>query len=130
MKDKKLKVAVYGTLLSGECNANWAEKAPRRDAKITGNLYDTGFGYPAFVPDPNGQTVTAEVLTVGYVGIAWLDVLEGYPRLYTRRWIEVEYEDGTTEDAQVYVMNALPDKARMIECGDWRQYRKGKEVTK
>ena len=130
MKNEKFKVAVYGTLLSGESNAHWAGNAPRRAAKITGILYNTGYGFPAFTPDPMGHTVAAEVLTVDDAGLAHLDVLEGYPRLYTRRWIEVEYEDGMTEDAQVYVMNALPDKARMIECGDWRQYRKGKEVTK
>ena len=87
---------------------------------IRGTLYDTGCGFPAFVPDANGQEVMAEMLTVTAEGLAHMDVLEGYPRLYRRDEVEAVLEDGITVKAMVYVMNRLPERATVIASGDWR----------
>lgn len=89
-----------------------------------GRLYDTGWGYPAFVPDCEaGLEVAAELLTVTAATRDRMDVLEGYPRLYRREDV-LALAGGQEMEAQVYVMNRLPDGARPIACGDWREYRR------
>ena len=119
--NETFKVAVYGTLLAGERNERWAAGALSRvPCVIRGILYDTGCGFPAFVPDAKGQEVKAEMLTVTAEGLAHMDVLEGYPRLYRRDEVDATLEDGSTVKAMVYVMNRLPEQAAVIASGDWR----------
>ena len=80
------RVFVYGTLLTGEGNANWARGARRTPAWATGTIHDTGYGYPAFVR--GGETrIRGELLTVDDEGFKSMDRLEGYPRLYRREEI-------------------------------------------
>lgn len=113
------KVFVYGTLLSGERNAHWARDARRTPARATGTLYDTGYGFPAFVKD--GETlIDGELLTVNDEGFASMDRLEGYPRLYRREQIPVYTESCGCIRAWVYIMNSLPEGAKEIRCGSWR----------
>jgi len=115
-------VAVYGTLLEGERNDHWAKGAlSRRKASLRGVLYDTGCGFPAFLPKPTGGNVEAEVLEVDAKGLARMDVLEGYPNLYRREWVMATLEDGAEVKAFVYVMNRLPKEAKVIACGSWRR---------
>ena len=119
--NETFKVAVYGTLLAGERHERGAAGALSRvHFVIRGTLYDTGCGLPAFVPDANGQEVKAEMLTVTADGLAHMDVLEGYPRLYRRDEVEAVLEDGSADKAMVYVMNRLPERAAVIASGDWR----------
>ena len=120
-EEKICKVAVYGTLLKGECNERWADRALNRvPCTIMGTIYNLGH-FPAFVPDGDGQAVEAELLTVTEDGLAHMDILEGYPRLYDRRTVTATLEDGTAVEAMVYVMNQLPPSARLIENGSWRR---------
>lgn len=119
-EEKTFKVAVYGTLLKGECNERWADGALGRiPCTIMGTIYDLGH-FPAFVPDGR-QAVEAELLTVTEDGLAHMDVLEGYPRFYRRDEIEATLADGTSVTAMVYVMNSLPPRARLIRSGSWRR---------
>ena len=118
---KRHKVAVYGTLMAGERNERWAADAlDRRSCTLRGTLYDTGRGYPAFVPDDAGGEVKAELLTVKEATLARMDVLEGYPILYRRERVKTVLEDGTSVKAVVYVMNRLPPRVAVIASGDWR----------
>ena len=58
MKKETVLIAAYGTLRSGECNERFCRNAiSRRSATISGTLYDTGWGFPAFVPE--GKTKVA-----------------------------------------------------------------------
>ena len=119
--NETFKVAVYGTLLAGERNERWAAGALSRvPCVIKGTLYDTGCGFPAFVPKDDGQEVKAELLTVTAEGLAHMDILEGYPRLYRRDELEAVLEEGIAVKAMVYVMNRLPERAAVIASGDWR----------
>ena len=119
--NETFKVAVYGTLLAGERNARWADGALSRvPCVIRGELYDTGWGFPAFVPNGNGREVKAEVLMVDAKVLKSMDGLEGYPRFYRRDEVEAVLEDGSTVKAMVYVMNRLPEQAAVIASGDWR----------
>ena len=117
------RVFVYGTLLTGEGNAHWARGARRTPAWATGTIYDTGYGYPAFVRI--GETrIQGELLTVDDEGFKSMDRLEGYPRLYRREEIQVNLVGGGRVLAWVYIMNRLPEGAKVIEGGDWRAYRR------
>ena len=117
------RVFVYGTLLTGERNANWAGRARRQKAWTLGTIYDTKYGFPAFVKE-GGTRIEGEVLTVGDEGFRMMDRLEGYPRLYRREEIEATLEGGERVKAWVYIMNQLPDGAPVIESGNWVAYRK------
>ena len=118
---KRHKVAVYGTLMVDERNERWAADAlDRRPCTLRGTLYDTGWGYPAFVPDANGNEVKAELLTVTAETLIRMDELEGYPRLYRRETVQAVLEDGRVEAAMVYVLNTRMRGAKTIPGGDWR----------
>ena len=124
-KNETFKVAVYGTLMAGERNACWARGAKGRvPCVIRGTLYSTGYGYPAFVPDADGQEVKAELLTVDAKVLSNMDVLEGCPRHYRREEVAATLEDGRKVAAMVYVMNTLPPHAAVIQSGDWRACRR------
>lgn len=114
--------------MTGERNERWAADAlDRRPCVLRGTLYDTGWGYPAFVPDADGDEVKAELLTVTEATLARMDVLEGYPRLYRRETVQAALEDGSVEAAMVYVMNPMPRGAKVIPGGDWRDFRNKNE---
>lgn len=122
---KTFKVAVYGTLMAGERNEVWGRRALKRiPCTLRGTLYDTGYGFPAFVPSLEGREIRAELLTVPEDGLASMDRLEGYPRLYDRKTVGAVLEDGSETETMVYVMNALPERVRRIDGDDWRVYRK------
>ncbi len=125
---KTFKVAVYGTLMAGERNERWAVDAlERKPCVLRGTLYDTGWGYPAFIPNMDGGGVKAELLTITADTLTRMDVLEGYPRLYRRETVLAVLVDGNIEVVMVYVMNKLPRRAMVIPSGDWRKFRAKKE---
>ena len=118
------KVFVYGTLLSNECNCHRAPRARRQNAWTLGTLHDTGYGFPAIVL--KGRTrIVGEVLTVDEDAFRSMDRLEGYPSFYRREQRQVNLVGGGRVLAWVYVMNRLPEGAKVIEGGDWRKYRRG-----
>lgn len=95
MERKLHKVAVYGTLMAGERNERWAADAlERKPCVIRGTLYDTGWGYPAFVPSEDCGEVQAELLTVTEATLARMDRLEGCPSLYRRERVTVALTGG------------------------------------
>lgn len=118
---KRHKVAVYGTLMAGERNERWAADAlDRKPCTLRGTLYDTGRGYPAFVPDDAGGEVRAELLTVTQATLSRMDRLEGHPSLYRRERVTAALSGGGVAEAWVYVMNRMPRGAKVIGSGDWR----------
>lgn len=122
---RRFKVAVYGTLMAGERNERWAADAlDRRPCLLRGTLYDTGWGYPAFIPNADGSEVRAELLTVTDATLARMDILEGYPILYRRETVQTMLGDGSVESALVYVLNTRMRGAKVIAGGDWREYRR------
>ena len=120
MKKETVLIAAYGTLRSGECNERFCRNAvSRRNATISGTLYDTGWGFPTFVP--KGDTpVTVELIEIPIRDWADVDRLEGYPRLYDRMLVPATLADGSTVEAWVYVMNTIPAQAKVIASGDWK----------
>ena len=118
--DNNVTLIVYGTLLSGECNHFYCREAIEiLPCTLRGTLYDTGLGYPAFVPGGN-EPVAAEAIVIP--GHCWqsIDELEDYPHEYDRRIIEAELYSGETVSGWVYIMNSLPAGATVISSGDWK----------
>ncbi len=114
-------IAAYGTLRRGERNARFCKRAvSRREAATVGTLYDTGYGFPAFVPEGN-TLVTVELIEIPISDWADVDRLEGYPRLYDRKLMDFELSDGEIIQAWIYIMNELPPQAEVILSGDWKR---------
>lgn len=120
MSNGTVLIAVYGTLRVGERNHHYAANAiTNRPATLKGTLYDTGYGFPAFAPE--GDTVVvAEVIEVTLADWAGIDHLEGYPKLYDHKFITATLADDTPIEAWVYIMNELPQQAKVITSGDWK----------
>ena len=117
---KTVQIIAYGTLMTGERNHRFCRNAVGiRPVTITGTLYDTGWGFPAFVPGETGA-VRAELIEIPIADWPDMDRLEGYPRLYDRQLIPATLEDGNTVEAWVYVMNNIPEQAKVIAGGDWK----------
>ena len=133
--DGRVLVAVYGTLMRGERNEHWAREAGAEivgEGTVRGRLYDTGFGYPVLIVadqgTESGDAVAVEVLATDAAGVAHMDVLEGYPKLYGRETVTVRMSDGYTLSALVYTPNdETMCRVRIWPnekwVADWRAYR-------
>ena len=120
-----VKLIVYGTLMSGERNHRFCRNAISiTPCTVTGTLYDTGYGFPAFAPEGDGE-VNAELIEIPLADWADVDRLEGYPRLYDRQLLQATLADGSEATGWVYIMTELPEQAKVIESGDWKEYRHG-----
>mgnify|MGYP002772609089 FL=1 len=120
MNEKTVFIAAYGTLRSGERNARFCKRAvSRREAAAVGTLYDTTYGFPAFVPEGN-TLVTVELIEIPISDWVDVDRLEVYPRLYDRKLLDFELPDGEIIPAWIYIMNELPSQAKVIPSGDWK----------
>lgn len=109
-------VFVYGTLLRGEVNHHLLTGAgflgPHRTAPCF-TLYLLG-AYPGAVP-AGGTAITGEVYRVDRAGLARLDRLEEYPRLYDRRAIPTPWGR-----AWVYLYRGPVRDCPVLAGGDWR----------
>ena len=124
MKEKTVFLIVYGTLMTGERTHRFCENSVSiTPCIVKGTLYDTGYGFPAFVPE-GATEVKAELIEIPISAWADVDRLEGYPRMYDRRLYPATLADGTKTKAWIYVMNRLPPQSTMIESGDWKNRRK------
>ena len=120
-----VKLIVYGTLMTGERNHRFCRNAVSiTPCTVTGTLYDTGYGFPAFVPEES-SIVKAELIEIPLADWADVDCLEGYPRLYDRQLLQATLADGGKAIGWIYIMNTLPEGARVIESGSWKEYRHG-----
>jgi gamma-glutamylcyclotransferase (GGCT)/AIG2-like uncharacterized protein YtfP len=119
-------VFVYGTLKRGHGNHHWLAGASfEGEARLPGVvLHDLG-PFPMAVAGEG--TVTGEVYCVDAAGLARLDRLEGYPRLYDRRPLALA--DGRS--AWVYL--GRPHQVRHVGAvadGCWRGPAPGSAVRR
>jgi gamma-glutamylcyclotransferase (GGCT)/AIG2-like uncharacterized protein YtfP len=122
---KTVKLIVYGTLMSGERNHKFCKNALSIEpCTVTGTLYDTGCGFPAFQPEGE-NTIHTELIEIPLRDWFTIDRLEGYPKLYDRQLFTCTLADGTTDSGWIYIMHTLPTAASVIESGSWKEYRHG-----
>jgi gamma-glutamylcyclotransferase (GGCT)/AIG2-like uncharacterized protein YtfP len=123
-------VFVYGTLRKGESNAHFLDNAKCVDENCTieGQLYDTGYGYPALFMEKGAFPVKGELYKVTSEQLKRLDRLEGYEagalnNLYERVVEKISTPDGEKEGI-VYVMMKKSNYFKLIERNDWCKYRR------
>lgn len=75
-------------------------------------LYDLG-SYPGIISEKN-ECIKGEVYEVDDKTIARLDRLKGEGFLYTRGRVKVEMDNGSLEDAYVYMWNGSIDIVRKV----------------
>ena len=105
------KLFVYGTLCPGRSNAHILEEigGTFEQGYVRGILYPEGwgasYGYPALVPDPDGELVKGFMFTSQNLPNHWpgLDAFEGEG--YERVLVEVELLDGKIEIGFIYALN-------------------------
>jgi len=112
------RVFVYGTLLRGEVNHHLLAGTAFLGDHCTEpcfTLFHLG-AYPGVAPG-GGTAIHGEVYRVDGAGLARLDQLEDYPRLYDRRLIPTPFGR-----AWIYLYRGrLADRA-VIAGGDWRAF--------
>ena len=108
-------VFVYGTLKRGEKNHHWLEGASwQGEAELSGVLLHDLGPFPMAVIGEG--TAIGEVYAVEERGLARLDELEGYPRLYDRQLLSLN--DGR----QAWVYLGRPRQVRhapLVVGGSW-----------
>jgi gamma-glutamylcyclotransferase (GGCT)/AIG2-like uncharacterized protein YtfP len=122
---ERLRLFVYGTLMSGAERAALLQGLGRRPATVRGTLYDLPAGYPALVLVGSGR-VHGELVDapdVRLLGV--LDTYEGVADgLYDR--VAVDVTVGLrTERAWTYVLDvARARNGRIVAGGRWRAPRR------
>jgi gamma-glutamylcyclotransferase (GGCT)/AIG2-like uncharacterized protein YtfP len=121
-------VFVYGTLRKGESNANFLNHAEcvEECCTIVGQLYDTGYGYPALFKEKGALPVKGELYKVTSEQLKRLDRLEGYEagalnNLYERVVEKIATPDGEKQGI-VYMMMKKSKHYKRIEHNDWCKY--------
>ncbi|MBW4529309.1 MAG: gamma-glutamylcyclotransferase [Aphanothece saxicola GSE-SYN-MK-01-06B] len=109
-------VFVYGTLKRGHGNHHWLGEAPFQGEAVLPDvvLHDLG-PFPMAVPGEG--LVQGEVYAVDATGLARLDRLEGYPRLYDRRPLPL------ADGRRAWVYLGRPHQVRHVSAiadGCWR----------
>jgi gamma-glutamylcyclotransferase (GGCT)/AIG2-like uncharacterized protein YtfP len=109
-------VFVYGTLKRGEKNHHWLDGASwQGEAELSGVLLHDLGPFPMAVIGEG--TAIGEVYAVEERGLARLDELEGYPRLYDRQMLSLN--DGR----QAWVYLGRPRQVRhapLVVGGSWQ----------
>ena len=118
--DETVNVFVYGTLMKGEHNHYFLEKAEyigEYKTEARWGLINIG-QFPALVP--HVLEVEGEVYKVSLATLNTLDRLEGVAHgLYRRRDIVVYDENDEGIEAEVYIWNAIPKPSEAI-FPSWR----------
>jgi group I intron endonuclease len=121
---RNILIFVYGTLRKNNGNHRLIENADFLGEHATEpiyNMYSLG-GFPAL--KLNGNTsIKGEVYAVNASEAMRVDSLEGYspnetPTFYDKTTIETPWGQ-----AGVYIYVGQPDESRLIESGDWKEYR-------
>ncbi|CAI4220694.1 unnamed protein product [Auanema sp. JU1783] len=115
MVSKLFRVFVYGTLKVGEPNHH-VLKETKGFEKFLGRgkttikfplIVSSEFNIPMMLNQPNsGMFINGEVYEVDAEKLEVLDELEAYPRLYDRKDVPIELENGMIVEAMLYVIKS------------------------
>jgi gamma-glutamylcyclotransferase (GGCT)/AIG2-like uncharacterized protein YtfP/cation transport regulator ChaC len=118
-------VFVYGTLRQNEPNHDFMEGAElvSEPASLSGQLWDTRFGYPAVVLYQQ-STVYGELYRITAELLQRLDVLEGYygpegPNHY-ERVEQTVFNADKSYSAYIYISPESPAHGVCLKSGDWK----------
>lgn len=119
-----MKVFVYGTLKRGFPNSYLLRNSTYIGKATTVDkfcMYDLG-AFPAVACSPEISKIEGEVYNIDKATLVNLDMLEGYPNLYTRTLINVKTERGIVA-AIIYVassttVESIQNRAKILN-GIW-----------
>ena len=133
-------VAAYGTLRSNERNeCVWFGNASARKGQVFGwRLYQPrNLFFPiAFETEDESDELIVDLLTprdnYGFTMMRDFDRLESCPELFTRKIVNVIFDDGDVRSAWIYSPRLqlpfwLP--AQHIKDGDWSSFRRSLKTT-
>ena len=122
------KAFVYGTLRAGCSNRCVVDNLVSEEKKgtikgFTMFHFGSNVSFPFLEPCENPESVIiGEIYSFSDwpAALIKLDGLEGYPSFYDRQIVKVACEDGSTEEAWVYVLACANEtRGKMINSGDW-----------
>lgn len=119
------KVFVYGTLMSGFENHGYLYRSDCLGKGLTLNKYHLTASFIPYVSETehkNSNYIYGEVYEVDDQTLRELDLLEGHPRNYTRKEIDVRLDNGSVEKCWIYFNNRDVGHTE-IESGNYYLYR-------
>lgn len=126
-------IFVYGTLRKGYWNHKFIENSTflGKGYTVSDKFVMRAVSYP-FVSDAvgndirNSTKIFGELYAVTDAVFKDLDRLEGYPRFYDRRQVEVEIRGNGTEVAWMYINNK--PSGRIIASGNYEEFKSPGEI--
>jgi gamma-glutamylaminecyclotransferase len=115
-----MKIFVYGTLMKGFGNNRLLEHSEFVGKAITKNKYTMRErGIPFVNEHKETSKIYGEVYNVDKPTLRALDSLEGHPRWYYRKEIDLELEDGESIKAEIYFNEE--SNCDIVRSGDYRK---------
>lgn len=127
--ENKYKIAVYGSLRKGLYNhylMSHSDFIKTVSAEVPFKMISMSDRFPALIPTKENNLVVFELYKVDDKTARNLDILEGYPDFYSKKYIKIE-----DEDYLVYYLSPLKitNEEEVVESGDWTEFKHKKLTT-
>lgn len=127
--EKKYKVAVYGSLRKGLYNhylMSHSDFIKTVSAEVPFKMISMSDRFPALIPTKENNLVVFELYKIDDKTARNLDILEGYPDFYSKKYIKIE-----DEDYLVYYLSPLKitNEEEVVKSGDWTEFKHKKLST-
>jgi gamma-glutamylcyclotransferase (GGCT)/AIG2-like uncharacterized protein YtfP len=127
--EKKYKVAVYGSLRKGLYNhylMSHSDFIKTVSVEVPFKMISMSDRFPALIPTKENNLVVFELYKIDDKTARNLDILEGYPDFYSKKYIKIE-----DEDYLVYYLSPLKitNEEEVVKSGDWTEFKHKKLST-
>lgn len=127
--ENKYKVAVYGSLRKGLYNhylMSHSDFIKTVSVEVPFKMISMSDTFPALIPTKESNLVVFELYKVNDKTARNLDILEGYPDFYSKKYIKIE-----DEDYLVYYLSPLKitNEEEVVKSGDWTKFKHKKLST-
>jgi gamma-glutamylcyclotransferase (GGCT)/AIG2-like uncharacterized protein YtfP len=127
--ENKYKVAVYGSLRKGLYNhylMSHSDFIKTVSVEVPFKMISMSDRYPALIPTKENNLVVFELYKIDDKTARNLDILEGYPDFYSKKYIKIE-----DEDYLVYYLSPLKitNEEEVVKSGDWTEFKHKKLST-
>lgn len=127
--ENKYKVAVYGSLRKGLYNhylMSHSDFIKTVSVEVPFKMISMSDRFPALIPIKENNLVVFELYKIDDKTARNLDILEGYPDFYSKKYIKIE-----DEDYLVYYLSPLKitNEEEVVKSGDWTEFKHKKLST-
>jgi gamma-glutamylaminecyclotransferase len=121
--ENKYKVAVYGSLRKGLYNhylMSHSDFIKTISVEVPFKMISMSDRFPALIPTKENNLVVFELYKIDDKTARNLDILEGYPDFYSKKYIKIE-----DEDYLVYYLSPLKitNEEEVVKSGDWTEFK-------